>query len=449
MNKKSLKFFFIYLFLKKKERKRKMSSSGIIKDGFLNKRGSKLGFWHKRYCIAIDRKLFVSKSKEIKPEKGIDITNDTEIEIDTKSNPPRFIVKQKNGKQVVLSNESAKVVESWVNAIKTMRIDKSGLTMDDFDVISVLGRGFYGKVMLCKNKATAELFAIKTIRKERLIKANKVEAVFTERNVMMKMVHPFIVSLKFAFQTDSKVYLGLEYISGGDLFHCLQKFTIIPIRDVRIYVAEIALALDFLHRNNIIYRDIKPENILIDRQGHIKLTDFGLSKDMTNLQETSTFCGTFEYMAPEIVSKQPYGPAVDWWALGILTYELLIGQSPFATDNRCILFMSIKTQLPKFPPRTDRAAIDFITGLLSKEPEQRFGFEQIKTHAFFQGMDFDKVLKREYQPSFVPVIPNETALGNFDSEFTSEPAQDSLAAPIIGISAFNGFSYVGSPGEQN
>ena len=153
-------------------------------------------------------------------------------------------------------------------------------------------------------------------------------------------------------------------------------------------------------------------------------------------------------MAPEIVSRLAYGPAIDWWALGILTYELLNGHSPFASDNRGIMFMAIRTHAPKFPPRTDRSTIDFISGLLAKVPEERFTFEQIKTHPFFKGMDFDKVLRKEYKPSFVPFILNETALGNFDSEFTREPAQDSLAAPVVNTDAFKGFSYVASSGEE-
>ena len=426
-----------------------MSTSGLLKEGFLNKKGSKFGFWHKRYCAVNGGKLFVSKSKDDKPERCIDINADTEIEIDKVSSPPRFIVKPKDDKQIILANDDLKEVESWVNVFKTMQIATSGITMNDFEVISVLGRGFYGKVMLCKSKATGELFAIKTVHKERLLKAGKVKTVFTERNVMMKTVHPFIVSLKFTFQTESKVYLGLEYAPGGELFHHLQNFGALPINDVRIYIAEMALALNFLHENGIIYRDIKPENILLDAQGHVKLTDFGLAKDITDEQEATTFCGTFEYMAPEIVSRLAYGPAIDWWALGILTYELLNGHSPFASDNRGILFMSIRTQAPKFPPRTDRSTIDFIVGLLAKDPDERLTFDQIKVHPFFKGMDFDKVLKREYKPSFVPAIPNEVAPVNFDSEFTCEPAQDSLAAPVVSTSAFEGFSYVANPGEEN
>ena len=418
------------------------TTSKVLKSGFLNKKGSKFGFWHKRYCVAVDNKFIISKSQTEKPERIIEIKPETEIEPDEKSAPPRFSIQPENEKAIILAGVDVAEVRSWVQVVKSQTFMTSGVSMDDFDVLSVLGRGFYGKVMLCRKKGTNDLFAIKTVHKNRLVSANKVKTIFTERNVMAKTQHPFIVSLKFAFQTDAKVYLGLEYAPGGELFYHLQKFGTLPINDVRIYIAEMALALDFLHSHGIIYRDIKPENILLDAQGHVKLTDFGLAKDLNEGQETATFCGTFEYMAPEVVSRSSYGPAIDWWALGILTYELLMGHSPFVSDNRALLFMAIRTQPPKFPPRTDRNTIDFISGLLAKDPEERFTMEQVRGHPFFNGLDFDLVLQKKYQPSFVPTLPDEVATLNFDSEFTCEPAQDSIATPVIGDGAFEGFSYV-------
>ncbi|EAY15387.1 AGC family protein kinase [Trichomonas vaginalis G3] len=420
--------------------------SKVLINGFLNKKGSKFGFWHKRYVVAIGSQIIISKSQTDKPERYINMNGDVTIESQSDVSPPRFTLTPKGEKPITLATNTVEELNDWLNQMRSMTFMTSGITMDDFDVISVLGRGFYGKVMLCHKKNTNDIFAIKTVHKNRLVSAKKVHTIFTERNVLMKAQHPFIVSLKFAFQTDTKVYLGLEYAPGGELFYHLQKFGSFPIDDVRIYIAEMALALDFLHKHGVIYRDIKPENILLDAQGHVKLTDFGLAKDLTDESSTTTFCGTFEYMAPEVVARSSYGPAIDWWALGILTYELLNGHSPFQSDNRALLFMSIRTQPPKFPARTDRNTIDFISNLLNKDPELRYGMDQIRTHPFFNGMNFDDVLEKKYKPSFVPTIPNDVAALNFDSEFTCEPAQDSIATPVGQGNEFNGFSFV-APGE--
>jgi serine/threonine protein kinase len=196
--------------------------------------------------------------------------------------------------------------------------------MDEFDSISVIGRGNYGKVMLCQSKFTRERFAIKTVRKAVLLKSQKVHTVIRERQILEQVTSPFIVRLCFAFQTPSKFYLGLEYVPGGDLFHRLTDRTnpITPA-DARLYIAEIALALDYVHEAGVLYRDLKPENVLVCRDGHLKLTDFGLAKQMNAEEETATFCGTPEYVAPEMIRKENYSYAIDWWALGVLAFELV------------------------------------------------------------------------------------------------------------------------------
>ena len=155
-------------------------------------------------------------------------------------------------------------------------------------------KGYYGKVMLCKEKKTHKIYAVKTVHKERLIKSGKIHTIFAERNVLLKVKHPFIVQIRFAFQTNTKFYLGLEYISGGELFKHLADSHKLSLDEVRLYVAEVALALDYMHSQHIVYRDLKPENILIDLDGHLKLTDFGLVKDLSSNNTTSTFCGTAE-----------------------------------------------------------------------------------------------------------------------------------------------------------
>jgi serine/threonine protein kinase len=266
----------------------------------------------------------------------------------------------------------------------------------------------------------------------------------------MKSQHPFIVHFAFSFQTESKVYLGLEYVAGGELFHHLQQVRRIPIADVRIYIAELSLAINYLHVHGIIYRDLKPENILIDVQGHLKLTDFGLVKQLdSDTETTTTFCGTSEYLAPEVLARRPYSRKIDWWAIGILTYELLVGRTPFYQENKAKMFDAIRNDMPRFPGSFDQATINFILLLIDKDPETRADFDRIRGHPFFGGLDFEKVLAREIKPSYIPKI---TGIGikNFNSEFTAEKAMDSFATPADEAKDdFAGFSKVAHDLERN
>lgn len=340
---------------------------------------------------------------------------------------------------------------NWAAALINLTVQTSSLTMKDFDILTVLGRGFYGKVMLCQRKDTKEIFAIKTIHKNRLIKSNKVHTIFTERNVLLKAKHPFIVNICFTFQTETKVYFGLEYASGGELFFQLQRRSVLPLRDVRLYIAELCLAVDYLHSLGIIYRDLKPENVLLSADGHVKLTDFGLAKNIDLDQPTTaTFCGTSEYLAPEIIARKPYGPKIDWWAIGVLTYELLYGQTPFYSNNKARMFQAIRADKPRFPKTASPATISFIASLLEKDPDQRADFSQLKDHPFFCPLNFDDVIAMKVKPYYIP--PADTNLQrapNFDSEFTAEVPTDSMATPTpLGGNQFEGFSFVAG-GDNN
>lgn len=315
--------------------------------------------------------------------------------------------------------------------------------MDQFNIISVIGRGFYGKVMLCKKKDTGEIFAIKSIRKSRLVETGKSKTVIAERNIMMKAHHPFIVNLCFAFQTPSKFYLGLEYAPGGELFYHMGQLKQIQIDDARLYVAEIGLALEYLHSLGIVYRDLKPENVLLDVNGHIKLTDFGLSKEIMSTDETtSTFCGTAEYLAPELVMQMPYSYPIDIWALGILTYEMILGTTPFYNDNKMKMYSNIVSAEPVFPRQLDIRVCDFIRQLLTKDPQKRPSFNSMKNHPFFEGFEWDCVIKKEYRPNFIPQIKDILIANNFDKDFTSEIPTDSYVQNAMEETGnIPGFSY--------
>ena len=372
----------------------------------------------------------------------IPLSKDTKVEL-VEGSTPRFTVENPDSVQVLLSANSNEEVNRWITVIRSSSEPLPSLSMDQFDIVSVIGRGFYGKVMLCKKKDTGEIFAIKSIRKSRLIETGKTKSIITERNIMMRARHPFIVNLCFAFQTEAKFYFGMEYVPGGELFYHMERLERIQIDDARLYVAEIGLALEYLHSLGIIYRDLKPENIILDRNGHVKITDFGLSKETDSTDETaSTFCGTAEYLAPELVMQIPYSYPVDIWALGILTYEMILGTTPFYHDNKSRMLSKIVSNEPEFPPGLDIRIIDFIQKMLTKDFRKRPTFGEMKSHPFFEGFDWDGIYKREYRPNFIPQIKDILIANNFDKDFTNElPADSYVAPPMEECGNVPGFSY--------
>lgn len=419
----------------------------VVLQDVLRRKGTKIGFWRKRFVQLTNNQIIVYKEQhEGEVYQTFDIFPTTTVECLEQEIPPIFIVRNEgNSIGLTLSSESIETVIRWVNEIRNITIQTPGLSMDNFEIISVIGRGFYGKVMLVRKKDTKELFAIKTVHKNLLIESRKVHTIFSERNVLMNTKHPFIVNICFAFQNERKVYLGLEYVPGGELFRHLRDKRKLPIEEVRLYIAQLCLAIDYLHSVNVIYRDLKSENVLIDVDGYVKLTDFGLAKTLTpDLQQTDTFCGTNEYLAPEIVYRNPYGPEIDWWAMGILTYELLYGVTPFHDSTKLKIFKGILNEDPKFPDDTDESIKSFISMLLVKEPEKRAKFKDIKDHPFFNGLNFQDVLDKKFTPLYIPKDVTKVT-ENFDSEFTNEKPLDSDGEPASSgaKSEFKGFSFFG------
>ncbi|KAL9585109.1 MAG: hypothetical protein Q9203_004392 [Teloschistes exilis] len=299
--------------------------------------------------------------------------------------------------------------------------------LEHFNFLAVLGKGNFGKVMLAETKATKKLYAIKVLKKEFIIENDEVESTKSEKRVFLianKERHPFLLNLHACFQTETRVYFVMEYISGGDLMLHIQRGQFGSKR-AQFYAAEVCLALKYFHENGVIYRDLKLDNILLTLDGHIKIADYGLCKeDMWYGSTTSTFCGTPEFMAPEILLDKKYGRAVDWWAFGVLIYQMLLQQSPFRGEDEDEIYDAILADEPLYPIHMPRDSVSILQKLLMREPELRLGSgptdaQEIMSHAFFRNINWDDFHEKKVPPPFMPQITNATDTSNFDSEFTS------------------------------
>lgn len=312
----------------------------------------------------------------------------------------------------------------------------TNLTINDFELLKVVGKGSFGKVMQVKKKDSGKIYAMKVLKKEQLVKRKQVAHTKTERKVLERIDHPFIVSLRFAFQTDTKLYMILDYFTGGELFFHLKTTGKFSVERARFYAAEITLALDCLHDKTIVYRDLKPENVLLDEDGHIKITDFGLSKaSVMGDQLTRTFCGTPEYLAPEVIHGQWYGKAVDWWSFGTLLYEMMTGLPPFYSTNLNIMYERIIRAPLTFPTYVDADARSLLKGLLQRDPKKRLGYgpddgKELMRHPFFKSIDWVKLYNRELTPPFKPkVTEGKMDTTNIDEDFKKEIPKDTPMAP--------------------
>ncbi|XP_075282262.1 ribosomal protein S6 kinase alpha-5 isoform X2 [Opisthocomus hoazin] len=345
------------------------------------------------------------------------------------------------------------------NANLTGHAEKVGI--ENFELLKVLGTGAYGKVFLVRKVSghdAGKLYAMKVLKKATIVqKAKTTEHTRTERQVLEHIRQsPFLVTLHYAFQTDTKLHLILDYINGGELFTHLSHRERFSENEVQIYIGEIVLALEHLHKLGIIYRDIKLENILLDSDGHVVLTDFGLSKEfLTDENERAySFCGTIEYMAPDIVRGGDTGhdKAVDWWSVGVLMYELLTGASPFTVDgeknSQAEISRRILKSEPPYPQEMSALSKDIIQRLLMKDPKKRLGCgptdaDEIKQHPFFQNMNWDDLAAKKVPAPFKPVIRDELDVSNFAEEFTEmDPTYSPAATPQTSERIFQGYSFV-------
>lgn len=333
----------------------------------------------------------------------------------------------------------------------------------DFELIRVIGRGSYAKVLMVELKKTKCIYAMKVIKKALVTDDEDIDWVQTEKHVFETASnHPFLVGLHSCFQTASRLFFVIEFVRGGDLMFHMQRQRRLPEEHARFYAAEISLALNFLHTKGIIYRDLKLDNVLLDHEGHIKLTDYGMCKEGIRPGDTTcTFCGTPNYIAPEILRGEDYGFSVDWWALGVLLYEMLAGRSPFdiagASENpdqntEDYLFQVILEKTIRIPRSLSVKAASVLKGFLNKNPVDRLGcnrdtgFYDIITHPFFKSIDWEMLEQKQVSPPYKPRLDSDRDLANFPPEFTDEPVHltpdDLRVIEKIDQSEFEGFEYV-------
>ena len=317
---------------------------------------------------------------------------------------------------------------------------KSKVTLKDFQQIKLLGKGAFGKVLLVYNEELKKYFAMKTLKKEYIKKYEQTKHTKEERKILEKIDYPFISKLYYAFQNDKNLYMITEYMPGGEMFYHLHLNDHFNEKRAKFYIAEIILAIDHLHKNNILYRDLKPENILLDELGHIKLTDFGLSKIMNNIEKDKTYtvCGTPIYVAPEVLTGQGYNKLVDWWSLGVLLYEFLAGYSPYREARTKIDIKIYKKELEQDRLISD-TAFDLIKQLCTFDASKRIGknAEDIKNHVFFNDIDWVKLENKEITPPYKPKIRFPGDVGNFDTMFTEMSLNSTKRNPEVLENATN------------
>eukprot|EP00736_Rhodelphis_marinus_P007569 Rmarinus@m.13424 len=342
-------------------------------------------------------------------------------------------------------------VLSSTGIVNQQKLAKKKIGLEDFEILRVVGRGAYGKVLQVRHRERREIFALKVISKQ-TVSGKNAEYTRVERDVLAVMAqpqtsHPFMCGLHWAFQTAHKLYFVMDFVNGGGLFHHLKKQKMISEEHVRFYAAELVVGLQHLHTLGIIHRDLKPENILLSSDGHIVVTDFGLAKDNAGTDRTHSFCGTYEYMAPEMIAETGHSYAADWWSLGALLYDMLAGEPPFTDKQgrRKQLQERICSSKVKYPRYLTSDAVAVLKGLLQRDVAKRFGFKELKKCKFFRNVRWPQVVQRQTKPPFIPTVDGLLDVSQFDDKYTCLPPEDS---PVIGppLSSsqqelFAGFSY--------
>lgn len=320
--------------------------------------------------------------------------------------------------QCFLSSDEEKLVENS--------------TADMYQMIDTVGTGTFGIVRLCRLEGVDRPFSMKILSKAQLLRLNQEIHIMHERQILGRVQHPFIVNLHRTFQTKNLLYMLMEFIPGGEVFYHLRRANRYRQSTAMFYAAQIVQVLDYLHGMEIAYRDLKPENLLIAANGYIRVVDFGFAKHLPSGTKSWTMCGTPEYLAPEIITANGHCLEVDWWALGIFLYEMLVGYTPFFDDNQCEVYTKVLAGKILFPPSFDSIAKDIVRRLLIPDPAARFGCllrgaEDVMKHKFFRGLDWNQLYQEAIPPPFIPKLKDE-----WDCCFFETYPEDECALPPSG-----------------
>jgi RAC serine/threonine-protein kinase len=462
--------------------------------GWLNKHGgSFLKTWNRRFFVLNEETATMSYyvaaedySRNMAPKCSLQLALYTTVAADSVHNSNAFKLSGAGCKTYHLQANSPIEQQEWICRLgRVLRSQKlyhanvSSLLIDDeereverffgdagqnpgekvglehFELKTVIGRGAFGKVVLVQKKSDKKIYAMKCLSKAKLLSANQVGRVLSENRILRRIDHPYIVSMKYAFQAEAKLYLVLEFVNGGDLYWNLRAVKCFSSHQVCLYAAELVLALGHLHSLDIVHRNLKPENVLICCDGHLKLTDFGLIKENISSEvNTGSICGTPQYLAPEMLcgdemTPTRYGKDVDWWALGVVMFEMLMGQPPFfhvhtAQMYSMILHMTVQEALDNSPQSIDVPA-EFraiLHALLAKKPSDRLGFgpddaQSVKMHPFFAPIDWQKLERREVASPYQPKVKDDTDTSIFDGRLTSQVRARASAA-LVALTSVSG-----------
>lgn len=366
-------------------------------------------------------KNYITSKKEKKKDEGFSRMDENFL-IDPKEFLSKYYTTQNDGN----NNNSEGGKRKRTGTIFSKHHSIKTVTLDDFQIIKVIGRGSYGKVCLVQYKKTGEYFAMKSLKKDVLLDEDQVESTLLEKKILQSLNYPFLVGMLWCFQTEERIYFVMPFVQGGELFQHLRNAKYFPEEKVKFYAAIIGLSLEYLHTHGIVYRDIKPENILMESDGYLKLIDFGMAKILEGDEKANSFCGTPEYLAPEIITGEGHNMNADWWSYGTLIYEMLFGIPPFFCENVEKMYELITHANVRFPKKitVSEEVKDLLLKLLVKDQDQRLGskggFDTIKSHPWFKGFDFNALEQKKLEAPFKPELSGKLDVTNFDSEFTSE-----------------------------
>jgi len=432
--------------------------------GWLIKEGGSWKSWKKRYFV-LDRekkRLSYFKKETDKVAVGaIDLDTCSHImSVDYKKKENVFQIQTPSRMWHMIADTPAERDE-WVSQLnKTLEsmhptAPEPKVTAADFELLKLVGKGSFGKVMQVRYKKTGEIFAMKVLSKAHIVEHNEVEHTLAELHILQKLHHPFLVNLHYSFQTNEQLYFVLDFVNGGELFFHLQHEKRFSVERARFYGAEICLALEHLHNAGVVYRDLKPENLLLTVDGHICMTDFGLCKEglKNPTDKTGTFCGTPEYLAPEILLGNGYGKAVDWWSYGSLLYEMIVGLPPFYSADVQEMYQKIISEPLTFPPYVPPDAQDLLVRLLERDPEQRLADPNvIKRHPFYQSIDWDLLFHKGITPPYIPPVADSTDTTQIDPTFLQEKPTYEVDEGAAAVTAqdqqdFANFTFVAGKGD--